>query len=82
METTTNSAGQRTIWASDTDLIDKPLPWQEQGLSYTATGYGAKIPTSKMIHYEGRDRRIYCTIYSNAGTAWITVRGERVTVNN
>lgn len=80
MNTTTNTSGNRTIWTEEGDLIYKPLPWQERGLMYTATGYGAKIPTSKVIHFEGRERRIYCTIYGNAGTAWITVRGQRVTV--
>ncbi len=30
------------------------LPWQKQGLSYTATGYGSKIPTQYKVKYNGR----------------------------
>lgn len=58
------------------------LWWQKMGLSYTATGYGSKIPTSKMVRLPGchRWRRVYCTIYSNVGTCWIVVDGERVVV--
>ena len=44
----------------------------------TASGYGAKIPTSQMIKVENRWRRVYCTIYSNAGSCWITVDGEKL----
>jgi hypothetical protein len=58
------------------------LWWQERGLSYTRTGYGRKIPTSKMVRLDGchRWRRVYCTIYSNIGTCWIVVDGEKVVV--
>ena len=55
----------------------KLLWWQKRGLSYTATGYGSKIPTAIMVWYSGRWRRVYCTIYSNSGTCWIVVRNER-----
>jgi hypothetical protein len=50
----------------------KLLWWQEKGLSYTRTGYGRKIPTSLMVHVGGRWRRVYCCIYSNIGTCYIT----------
>lgn len=56
----------------------KPLWWQEKGLSYTASGYGAKIPTQYMVFGGGRWRRVYCAIYSNVGTLYIIVNGERV----
>ena len=59
---------------------EKPLPWQKMGLSYTATGYGKKIPTSRVLYLFGRMYRIYCTIYSNAGTCWIDMGGKRVIV--
>jgi hypothetical protein len=48
------------------------LPWQERGLSYTATGYGSKIPTSYMVKHLGRWRRVYCCIYSNSGTLFLS----------
>ena len=47
------------------------LPWQEKGLSYTATGYGRKIPTSYKVFWEGKWRRVYCCIYSNSGTCYL-----------
>jgi hypothetical protein len=49
----------------------KPLWWQERGLSYTASGYGKRIPTQYMIRVNNRWRRVYCCIYSNIGTLYI-----------
>lgn len=48
-----------------------PLPWQELGLSYTASGYGSRIPTRHKVKFNGRWRRVYCRIYSNVGTLYI-----------
>ena len=48
-----------------------PLWWQKQGLQYTATGYGRKIPTGYMVKHENRWKRVYCCIYSNSGTCYI-----------
>ena len=62
---------------SEPVLIDKPLPWQLAGRTYTATGYGAKIPSSKCVRVNGRLRRVYVTQYGNAGSAWIILNGER-----
>lgn len=59
----------------------KALPWQEMGLSYTASGYGKKIPTRYMVHLGGRWRRVYVTQYSNAGSAWVVESGKRVHVD-
>ena len=56
--------------------------WQKAGLQYTASGYGAKIPTSWVVRYRGRERRIYCTIYSNVGTCWIFANGKRLIVDD
>jgi hypothetical protein len=50
---------------------EKPLPWQERGLMYTATGYGRKIPTRYMVQSGGKWRRVYCCIFSNIGTLYI-----------
>lgn len=44
-------------------------------LSYTASGYGRKIPTSYMVRYNGRLYRVYCCIYSNVGTTYIRING-------
>ncbi len=48
-----------------------PLPHHKAGLSFTASGYGSRIPTSHMIKVEGRWRRVYCRIYSNVGILFI-----------
>jgi hypothetical protein len=57
-------------------IIYKPLEWQKQGLSQTASGYGKKITTSYMIMYQGRLRRIYSCCYSNSGAAYIIVNKQ------
>ena len=56
------------------------LWWQKRGLTYTASGYGKKIPTSKMIKFGGRWYRIYCSIFSNNGTCFICRQGKEITI--
>lgn len=51
------------------------------GLSWTASGYGSKIPTSTMVKLEGKWRRVYCKIYSNSGTCYIIHNGNKCTVS-
>ncbi|WYW04252.1 hypothetical protein Kompost2_00002 [Pseudomonas phage vB_PpuP-Kompost-2] len=51
------------------------------GLSWTASGYGSKIPTEHMVQYDGRWRRVYCAIYSNCGTCYILIDGNKCTVS-
>ena len=53
------------------DCKESPLWWQENGLSYTASGYGARIPTRYMVKFNDRWLRVYCRIYSNNGTMYI-----------
>lgn len=60
------------------EVIDRPLWFHLQGLQQTATGYGRKLTSSRCVTLpDGRVRRIYITIYSNAGTAWIVLDGKR-----
>jgi hypothetical protein len=60
-------------------FLDRPLPWQIAGLQQTASGYGSKLTSSRVVKLaDGRERRVYITQYSNAGTAWIVLDGERV----
>lgn len=42
-----------------------------------AQGYGPKIPTPYWIHYLGYWRRVYVMCWSNSGTAYVLVKGER-----
>lgn len=62
-------------------LSGKPVPvqvsmleWQRRGLTYTATGYGNRIPTRYMVRVNQRWRRVYCAIWSNVGTLYIGSR--------
>ena len=59
------------------------LWWQLRGLMYTATGYGRKIPTSKMVKLPGsnRWRRVYCCIYSNIGTCYVTAGKDWIVIS-
>ena len=59
---------------SDLESRTKLLGWQERGLTFTRTGYGRKIPTTKMVRLPGspRWRRVYCCIFSNIGTCYVT----------
>jgi len=50
---------------------ESPLWWQERGLSYTASGYGLKIPSRHMVRWNGKWRRVYICCVSNSGSAYI-----------
>lgn len=69
------------MWPSPMAEAERPLDWQRRGLQYTATGYGTKIPTSKVIKWsDGRERRVYCDIYSNAGSCYCLIHGCKVSI--
>ena len=73
------SGGLKYLICPATPVTDM-LPWQKAGLSFTATGYGRKIPTSKVLYLFGRRYRIYVCQISNAGTAYIVYQGEKVII--
>lgn len=54
-----------------TECKESPLWWQERGLSYTASGYGTRVPSRYMVKWLGRWRRVYICQISNSGTAYI-----------
>ena len=69
------------MWPSPLAMSERLLEWQRLGLQYTATGYGSKIPTSKVIKWsDGKVRRVYCDIYSNAGSCYCMIHGCKVSV--
>ena len=74
-----------TFWTQSVPVNESLLWWQKAGLSFTASGYGSRIPTSRMVFFNGRWRRVYCRIYSNVGTCYIgnynSGAGERITVS-
>lgn len=57
------------------DLIEewreKPLYHHIHNLSYTATGYGKKIPTRYMVRIGTVWYRVYTMIFSNIGSNYI-----------
>ena len=59
------------------------LEWQRLGLSYTRTGYGRKIPTQHMVKLPDspRWRRVYCCIFSNIGTCYVTHKDGWIVIN-
>jgi len=67
---------------SKSKVKESLLWWQKQGLSFTASGYGGKIPTSRMIRHEGRWKRVYVAQYSNSGTAYILKGKDWITVSD
>lgn len=45
-----------------------------------ATGYGSKIPSSQLALVNGKWQRVYVAQYSNAGSPWVQIKGERVCI--
>ena len=66
----------------EVECFDKPLWWHDKGLSYTASGYGGKIPTTLMVKHNNRMKRVYLMIYSNSGTCYILDHGQRLIVTD
>ena len=60
-----------SVWTVRVESRESPLKWQLQGLTYTASGYGRRIPTRHMVLFNGRWRRVYCYIFSNTGSCYI-----------
>jgi hypothetical protein len=59
------------LLTKNVEVKESYLWWQERQLMYTATGYGARIPTTYMVKVNNRWLRVYCRIYSNSGTFYI-----------
>lgn len=62
------------------DIKEKPLRHHLAGLSYTATGYGSKLPTRYMVNFENRWYRVYSICYSNVSTEYVLIDGEKIIV--
>ena len=77
MSDTFSMKGQTMITANydleDLESKDAPLGWQLAGRQYTRTGYGGKIPSTRMVKLLGgkRWRRVYIAQWSNMGTAYV-----------
>lgn len=60
-----------------------PLWHHVRNLSYTASGYGRRIPTERVVYFRNRWRRVYVCIFSNIGTCYIgpSIRAGHVVTN-
>ncbi len=76
-----NGWGADSFSLTEHEVKEVPMAHHRAGKTWTATGYGAKIPSTKMIKIGGRWRRIYVSIWSNSGTAWVNHGGERCLVD-
>ena len=60
------------------------LPHHIYGLSYTASGYGNKLPTRYKVKVDNglskRWYRVYSVCYSNVSSEYIVMRGEKIRV--
>ena len=63
------------------DVKEKPLAWQVAGLTYTATGYGRRIPTRYVVRWGSKWRRVYCCQIANNGTLYIGSLADNLTVS-
>ena len=61
---------ERDLWA-EAPYRRNPLPHHVAGLTWTASGYGARIPTVHQVQVLGRWRRVYAAQWANAGTMYI-----------
>ncbi len=58
------------------------LWWQRRGLSETASGYGSALRSTWMVLVGKRWRRVKVTLWSNAGSSWVTIGGKRRSVGD
>ena len=57
--------------AEQVPVKEAVMPHQARGLTWTASGYGERVPTRYMVQVDNRWRRVYCCITSNNGTLFI-----------
>lgn len=59
---------------------EQPLWWHKQGRQQTASGYGTKLISSRMVRLEGETiwRRVYVTQWSNSGSAFVRLGGKQL----
>jgi hypothetical protein len=78
-----NTSGSSPCIYADpaSDLHTDPLPWQLAGRSFTATGYGSRIPTTYKLNLAGKLYRVYATCYGNAASTWIMIKGNKIIIN-
>ena len=81
----TSTAGQPILrcntWQGSRDIPRRKEPaWMKRGLSETASGYGHRLNTGRMIHFGNRWRRVYCARYGNSGTLYFRLKGRNIVI--
>lgn len=70
-------------WLDDEQVTEVRIT--EAPRHYSATGYGAKIPTQYMLQLQSGRRqrwhRVYMMCYSNSGTAYVLKGGQRLVLD-
>jgi hypothetical protein len=66
---------------AQSEIIERPLPWQERHQQQTASGYGMKLTTRYLAPCLGRLRRVYAICYSNVSSLYVLVKGHKVFIN-
>jgi hypothetical protein len=69
-----------TITLPDGQEVTSPLAYvpmahHKLGLTYTASGYGRKIPSPYKVMIGKRFHRLYTCIFSNIGTCYVIIGG-------
>lgn len=67
-----------SFWTREVPMKEKPMPHHLAGRSWTATGYGKAIPSTRMVQFNGRWRRVYVCLFSNSGTAYIKTGPDEI----
>ena len=63
------------------DVRIHELQHHKLGLSYTATGYGDKLPTIYKVRVQGRWRRVYSRCHSNVSTEYVLIDGVETPIS-
>ncbi len=75
---TENSNSFPTMQTVAVEHKEKPLFHHLNNLSYTATGYGSKLPTRYMVRFDSRWYRVYSVCFSNVSTEYVLIDGQKV----
>jgi hypothetical protein len=67
-----------TITVDKSELVERLLWWQKQGLSFSGSGYGGKIPTRYLYKHNNILKRVYCACYGNSGTCYVVSGKDKI----
>jgi hypothetical protein len=78
------SKRSKVMYLEDSHKVTAAKTKRPSERSHTASGYGSKLQTSYMVQLDSRPvwRRVYCICYSNSGSVYVRVNGERLFVRD